>query len=285
MVVISGASSGMGRATAVELAGRGFHVLAGVRDEQAAVRLRRDGIEPVTLDVTQQTHVAALAERIDRDATGRPLRALVNCAGAAGNGPVEVLPLSTWRRLLEVNLLGQVAMIQALLPALRRSGGRVVNISSIGGRIAMPAFGAYSATKFAVEAMSDALRREVRDQGVDVVVVEPGAVRTGMIATGTAAAQALVDDMLPEDRTRYDDLMQTFLATAAGFDRDGVSAEHAGRVIAGTVTARRPRTRYTIGRDAAVFTRLARLVPDRALDRALTASGRRTLAAGVTASR
>jgi NAD(P)-dependent dehydrogenase (short-subunit alcohol dehydrogenase family) len=275
LVVVSGASSGMGMATAIELARRGFHVLAGVRDEAAAARLRRENLEPVRLDVTDPDDVAGLAERVGADPGSRVLRAVVNCAGMAANGPTELLPLSTWRRMFEVNLFGQIALIQALLPALRRGSGRVVNVSSTGGRIAMPAFGAYSATKFAVEAMSDALRREVAEQGVDVVVIQPGSVRTGMAESGTRAAEVLRDGMSPGDRARYDDLMGTFFATIEDFERTGLDAARAGAAIADSVTARRPRPRVTIGRDAAIFTRLARVLPDRALDRMLAASGRR----------
>jgi len=273
LIVVSGASSGMGRATAIELATRGFHVLAGVRNVETASQLRRDGIELVVLDITRTSDIEALRERIDSDPQGRALHALVNCAGLGMVGPVEMLPLDTWRQMFEVNLFGHIAMTQALLPALRRSKGRVVNISSTGGRIAMPAFGAYSATKFALEGMSDAMRREIRQQGVDVVVIEPGAVRTGMGASGTRAARALIDAMSSEDRTRYDGVMKGFFETVAGFDRQGISAERAAERIAEAVTAHRPKTRYTIGRDAALYTRLARILPDRALDRSLSPRG------------
>lgn len=136
----------------------------------------------------------------------------------------------------------------------------------------MPAFGAYSATKFAFEAVSDSLRREVRRQGVDVIVIEPGAVRTGMGVSGTRAAQTLLNSMSSEDRVRYEEVMTGFFSTVAGFDRNGISAERAGKAIADTVMTRRPKTRYTIGRDAAVLTRLARIMPDRMLDRALARS-------------
>ena len=277
LVVVTGASSGMGRATAVALARRGFHVLAGVRSAEAGDDIREPGLEPVLLDVTRPEDVAALAGRVARDPEQRPLRALVNCAGMAANGPVEVLPLSTWRAMFEVNLFGQIALIQALLPALRRSGGRIVNVSSTGGRIAMAAFGAYSATKFALEAVSDALRREVHDQGVEVTVIEPGAVRTGMIDSGTRAAHALTATMSDDQRIRYDRLMTTFHATVREFERTGMSADAAGAEIADVVTAPRARSRRTIGRDAALFTRLARLLPDGVLDWALASSGRRAV--------
>jgi NAD(P)-dependent dehydrogenase (short-subunit alcohol dehydrogenase family) len=142
LIVVSGASSGMGRATALELARRGYQVLAGVRSDEAAARMRLPGVEPVMLDITRPSDIDALVARIDGDPEHRPLHALVNSAGLGLNGPVEALPLDTWRRMFDVNLFGHIAMTQALLPALRHGKGRVINISSTGGRIAMPAFGA-----------------------------------------------------------------------------------------------------------------------------------------------
>src|SRR5438270_6051040 len=178
LVVVSGASTGMGAATAKELARKGFHVLAGVRREADADALRAEGIEPILLDITVDSDVAAIADLVARDPLGRPLRALVNNAGISVNAPVETLPIAEWRRVFEVNLFGHVAMTQALLPALRRSAGTVVNISSVGGKVVLPTYGAYAGSKFALEAVSDSLRREVSSQGVKVVVVEPGAVKT-----------------------------------------------------------------------------------------------------------
>jgi NAD(P)-dependent dehydrogenase (short-subunit alcohol dehydrogenase family) len=157
LALVTGASTGIGRACAIHLAGLGFHVLAGVRDPADAP----DGLDPLRLDVTSESDVAAAAERV-----GAELGVLVNNAGIAINGPVEVVPLDQWRRIVEVNLLGQVAVTRALLPAILRARGRVVNMSSIGGRVANPLFGPYSATKFALEAVSDALRREVAAHGV-----------------------------------------------------------------------------------------------------------------------
>src|SRR5271165_6944437 len=173
---VTGASTGMGAATAKELARRGFHVLAGVRRDVDADALRTEGIEPQILDITVDSDVAAIADRVARDPLGRPLRALVNNAGISVNAPVEVLPIAEWRNVFEVNLFGQVTMTQALLPALLRSAGTVVNISSVGGRVALPTYGAYAGSKFALEAVSDSLRREVGGLGVNVVVVGAGAV-------------------------------------------------------------------------------------------------------------
>ena len=165
LIVVTGASTGMGAATARELARRGFHVLAGVRRDIDADALRGDGIEPHILDITVESDVAAIAERVENDPQRLPLRALINNAGIAINAPVEALPIAEWRRQFEVNLFGHIAMIQALMPSLLRSSGTVVNISSIGGKVALPTYPAYAGSKFALEALSDSLRREVSGLG------------------------------------------------------------------------------------------------------------------------
>jgi NAD(P)-dependent dehydrogenase (short-subunit alcohol dehydrogenase family) len=267
LIVVTGASTGMGAATARELARRGFHVLAGVRRDVDADALRGDGIEPHILDITVESDVAAIAERVARDPQGLPLRALINNAGVAINAPVEALPIAEWRRQFEVNLFGHVAMIQALMPSLLRSSGTVVNISSLGGKVALPTYPAYAGSKFALEALSDSLRREVSRLGVKVVVIEPGAVKTAMAERGVATADRLKDGMTADQRERYGELVDAMSNLARSFDKDGVSAEHAAKVIAKAATASRPRTRYTVGRDAAVLARLARVVSDRVLDR------------------
>jgi NAD(P)-dependent dehydrogenase (short-subunit alcohol dehydrogenase family) len=267
LIVVTGASTGMGAATARELARRGFHVLAGVRRDLDADALRGDGIEPHILDITVESDVAAIAERVARDPHGLPLRALINNAGVSINAPVEALPIAEWRRQFEVNLFGHVAMIQALMPSLLRSSGTVVNISSLGGKVALPTYPAYAGSKFALEALSDSLRREVGRLGVKVVVIEPGAVKTAMAERGVATADRLKDGMTADQRDRYGELVDAMSNLARSFDKDGVSAEHAAKVIAKAATASRPRTRYTVGRDAAVLARLSRVVSDRFLDR------------------
>src|SRR6202021_3951335 len=128
---------------------------------------------------------AAIADRVESDPQGQPLRALINNAGVAINAPVEALPIAEWRRQFEANLFGHLAMIQALMPSLLRSSGTVVNISSIGGKVALPTYSAYAGSKFAMEALSDSMRREVSRSGGDVVVVEPGRVKTARADRGT----------------------------------------------------------------------------------------------------
>jgi NAD(P)-dependent dehydrogenase (short-subunit alcohol dehydrogenase family) len=271
IMVVSGASTGMGAATARQLAARGYHVLAGVRREQDGRAIRADGIEPVILDITRPEHISALVDRITSDPDRRPVRALVNNAGISINAPVEALPLDEWRRLFEINLFGHVAMTQALLPLLVESGGRVVNISSVGGKGAMATYGPYAATKFALEAVSDALRREVAPHGVQVVVVEPGAVKSEMADRGAANTADSAARMSPELQRRYGGLVTAILAQTAAHIGNGMTADRAGAIIAVAATARRPRTRYTVGRDAAIIIGLTRILPDRVLDRVIAA--------------
>lgn len=273
LIVVTGASTGIGASVARELARQGFHVLAGVRRDHDADAIRSTGIEPVILDITKPERVEALAARVAGDP--RALHALVNNAGIQVNGPVEALPMAQWRWVFEVNLFGHIAVTQALLPALLRSKGRVINISSVGGKVAMATYGAYAGAKFALEAVSDSLRREVAPLGVQVVVVEPGGIRTEMAARGIATANHLAAQMTPEQDERYGNLVQAINTLMASGTASGLTADAAARVIAKAVTTRRPRTRYTIGRDAARVIRLARMLPDRTLDRVIAADLRR----------
>lgn len=263
----------MGASAARELARQGFHVLAGVRRDRDADAIRSTGIEPVILDITKSEQVEALAARIADDP--RPLHALVNNAGIQVNAPVEALPMTEWRRVFEVNLFGHIAVTQALLPALLRSKGRVINISSVGGKFAMATYGAYAGAKFALEAVSDSLRREVAPLGVQVVVVEPGGVRTEMAARGVETANHLAARMTPAQDERYGSLVQANNKLMTSGTASGLTADAAALVIAKAVTTRRPRTRYTAGRDAALIMRLGPMLSDRTLDRVLAANLRR----------
>jgi NAD(P)-dependent dehydrogenase (short-subunit alcohol dehydrogenase family) len=278
LIVVTGASTGIGAATVNELAHRGFHVLAGVRREVDADALRSpriEGIEPCILDITVESDIAAIADRVARDPQRRPLRALVNNAGIAINAPVETLPIAHWRQQFEVNLFGHIAITQALLPALLNSSGTVVNISSVGGKVALPTYGAYAGSKFALEAVSDALRREVGAAGIKVVVIEPGAVKTEIAERGITTSETLKADMTVAQLSRYAEVMDAVMAQARSFNETGVSAEAAAAVVAKAATASRPRTRYTIGRDAAILLQISRFVSDRVLDRIVRLNLRR----------
>jgi NAD(P)-dependent dehydrogenase (short-subunit alcohol dehydrogenase family) len=267
LALVTGASTGIGRACATHLAGLGFHVLAGVRDPADAP----DGLEPLRLDVTSESDVAAAAERV-----GAELHALVNNAGIAISGPVEIVPVEEWRRQMEVNLLGQVAVTRALLPAVLRARGRVVNMSSIGGRVANPLFGPYSASKFALEAVSDALRREVGPHGVRVISVEPGGIATPIWGKGMDDTRRLIGGMSEDAARRYATLIPAVTKVVERMALDGLPPEAVAEVVGRAVTARRPRARYVVGRDAKIQAIAARLLPDTAMDalirRALTST-------------
>jgi NAD(P)-dependent dehydrogenase (short-subunit alcohol dehydrogenase family) len=264
IAIVTGASTGIGAATARELARQGFHVLAGVRREIDAEAIRAAGIEPLILDITNPEHIQTLATRVQ----GRAVRALVNNAAIQANVPIEAFALDQWRAMFEVNLFGQVAVTQALLPDLIASRGRIINISSVGGKVAMAAYGPYAATKFALEAVSDSLRRELSPHGVHVIVVEPGAVRTEMLGRAIATADELVSAMTPEQRQRYGALMHAVNEQAIASTKSGLPAQAAATVIAKAIAARKPRPRYTVGREAALLT-VVRFLPDRVLDRVL----------------
>jgi NAD(P)-dependent dehydrogenase (short-subunit alcohol dehydrogenase family) len=262
-VVVTGASTGIGEATAHHLKRLGFEVHAGVRKPEDAERLRAAGLAPLTLDVTDSQSIAAARSQIGDG----PLAGLVNNAGVAVSGPVEFVPIEELRRQLEVNLIGQVAVTQAFLPQLRQGGGRVVNVSSIGGRVALPLMSPYNASKFGLEAVSDSLRRELRHLGVKVIVVEPGGVKTPIWRKGNSAADELLASAPPEAESLYGDMVQSLREEADKIDRErGLPPEAIAEVIGESLTSRRPRTRYLVGRDAKVRARAAALLPDRVMD-------------------
>jgi NAD(P)-dependent dehydrogenase (short-subunit alcohol dehydrogenase family) len=265
-VLVTGASTGIGAASARHLSGLGFDVVAGVRSEAAAARVREAGLEPVQLDVTDAASVAAAASFVEARVGSLGLDGLVNNAGVAVSGPVELTPVEEWRRQLEVNLIGQVAVTQALLPALLRRGGRVVMVSSIGGRVAAPMLGPYAASKFGLEAVSDSLRREVGELGVRVVVVEPGAIATPIWGKGLEVADEIESRGDAAARARYARLIAKIRAVAEANAREGLPPSAVAEVIGEAMTAEKPRIRYLVGREAKVRARLARVLPDRAFD-------------------
>jgi NAD(P)-dependent dehydrogenase (short-subunit alcohol dehydrogenase family) len=262
-VVVTGASTGIGEATARRLASLGFDVRPGVRKPEDAERLREQGLSPLTLDITDQGSIDAARGELGDG----PLAGLVNNAGIAVSGPVEFLPVEELRRQLEVNVVGQVAVTQALLPLLRAGRGRIVNISSIGGRVALPLMSPYNASKFALEAISDSLRRELRGFGVEVVVVEPGGVKTPIWDKGNEAADTLLADAPKEATELYGAMVDALRAEARKIAEErGVEPEVVAEVVGRALTARRPKTRYLVGRDAKLRAAIAKRLPDRAMD-------------------
>ena len=266
-VLITGASTGIGRATAFRLAGSGWTVLAGVRRAADGEALKADGgerIVPIMLDVTDAAQIAAAAAKVD--ARGG-LDALVNNAGIGFGGPLELLPIDDLRSQLEVNVLGPVALTQALLPALRRGSGRgrVLFISSIGGRVAMAFTAPYAASKHAIEAIGDALRVELRSSNVQVALIEPGSVATPIWdKSRTEAERVVIPPELQDAYGRIPAAMDKVLQDTA---RRGVPPEQVAATIERALTAPRMRARYVVGRDAKAMLLVRRLLPDLVFDK------------------
>jgi NAD(P)-dependent dehydrogenase (short-subunit alcohol dehydrogenase family) len=269
-VVVTGASSGIGRACALHLAALGFRVFASVRraEDGAALRAASSArLTPVLLDVADETSIRAATETITAAAGAAGLAGLVNNAGIGVAGPLKFLPLAEFRTQLEVNVTGQLAVTQALLPLLRLGRGRIVNMGSIGGRIASPFVGPYSASKFALEALTDALRMELRSWGVHVAIVEPGTVATPIWEKSVARTDRLVQALPHQAQTLYGAAFAALRAVAerTGKEGLGVPPEVVARAVAHALTARRPKTRYLVGWDARIGV-LFTLVPDRLRD-------------------
>jgi NAD(P)-dependent dehydrogenase (short-subunit alcohol dehydrogenase family) len=265
-VVVTGASTGIGHATALHLKELGFDVIAGVRKDEDAERLEGQGLRPVKLDVTDEGSIAD-ARKVIEEASGGGLAGLVNNAGVAISAPLELIPVDKLRQQIEVNLIGQVAVTQAMLPLLRAAKGRIVNVSSIGGKVALPMLGPYAASKFGLEAVSDSLRRELHHLGVEVVVVEPGGIKTPIWQKGNEAADEMLGDVLPEAEELYGDMVQAIRAQSRKIEREsGLPPRAVAEVIGKAMTAGKPRTRYIVGREAKLRAALAKWLPDRTMD-------------------
>jgi NAD(P)-dependent dehydrogenase (short-subunit alcohol dehydrogenase family) len=264
-VLVTGASSGIGEACALRLARNGWRVFAGVRKAEDGERLRAaaGGPEPVMLDVTDEHGVDAALDRV-KEVTGGGLHGVVNNAGVGYGGPVEYLSLDHWRQQFEVNVIGQLAVTRAALPLLRSvgPGARIVFIGSIGGRVSSPMFGPYSASKFAIEAIAEALRNELHPSQIKVSVVEPGAIRTEIWGKALNSADELEQQLPPEAVERY---LWAIDGTRKGFERSmkmGLPPDKVAEVVERALTVPRPRPRYLVGRDAKVMGTLVRFLPD-----------------------
>jgi NAD(P)-dependent dehydrogenase (short-subunit alcohol dehydrogenase family) len=266
--LVTGASTGIGRASALRLDRSGWRVFAGVRREEDAEALRAAASErlvPLILDVTDAGQIAAAAERVAAEGEGG-LDGLVNNAGVAIPGPLETLHIDDFRRQLEVNLTGQVAVTQAMLEEIRRARGRLVFISSIGGRIAFPLTGAYHAAKFGVEAVGDVFRQELRPWGISVSIVEPGSIDTPIWERGERAAEELAERS-PRREELYGQAVASYRKVVRQLAERGIAPEKVAEVVEHALSDGRPRTRYLVGLDARVQARLKPFLPARLFDR------------------
>jgi NAD(P)-dependent dehydrogenase (short-subunit alcohol dehydrogenase family) len=266
-VLVTGASTGIGRATALRLDASGWRVYAGVRREEDAQSLREAGSErlaPLILDVTDAGQIAAAAARVEAD--GGELAGLVNNAGVAIPSPLETIPIDDFRRQIEINLTAHVAVTQAMLPAIRRTRGRIVFISSIGGRIAFPLTGAYHAAKFGIEAVGDVFRQELRPWGISVSIVEPGSIDTPIWDRGERSADE-VGERSPQREALYGKAIEGYRKVVKSTAERGIPPEKVAAAIEHALSAGRPRSRYLVGIDAKVQARIKPLIPARAFDR------------------
>ena len=270
-VVITGTSTGIGRSTALLLDREGWRVFAGVRRDEDGESLRKESSERLTairIDVTDSNSIASSARRVGEAVGDSGLDGLVNNAGIGFGGPIEFTNLDQMRAGFEVNVFGPIAVSQAFLPLLRLGGtdARVVNISSGAGRIAMPLLGPYCSSKFALEAISDAMRVELRGFGIKVVVIEPGFIDTPM--------QTKAQTQVPEEAAATGELGERYYGKAfqklqesfARFAKNAAPPEKVARQIQRALSAANPRARYTAGPDAKLLSVLNRILPDRLKD-------------------
>lgn len=269
-VLVTGASTGIGAACALYLDQLGFRVFAGVRRDADGEALRAkasDQLVPIHIDVTDAGGISAAKATVESGLGATEFAGLVNNAGVAIAGPLEILPLEEFRRQLEVNVVGQLAVTQAFLPLLRKSRGRIVMMSSISGRLATPFIGAYATSKFALEAMSDALRVELLPWGIEVSVVEPGSIATPIWEKSRQHSGEIVRQIPYEKRELYRRAYDAMRTAAAQAGESGVPAEEVAKVVAHALTAPKPRTRYLVGKDAKLRGRVSKFLPDRMRDR------------------
>ena len=262
VILVTGCSSGIGRATALEAAARGHRVFASARKRSDLAELeRRENLEALELDVTNAAAVRAAADRVLARA-GR-LDALVNNAGYGQYGAAEEVTADEWRAQFDVNLFGAIAMIQAAVPAMRKAGGgTIVNVSSVAGRVAVPFAGPYSASKHALEALSDVLRVELGSFGIRVVLVEPGPIETHF----GDRARSIVAPLLSRPGPYREVYALAERAMDGEFQKGKLPAEAVARVIVDAIESPKPRARYPVGRIAYALLPLKRALPDRWFD-------------------
>lgn len=266
---ISGCSSGIGEDIAFKLASENWIVFAGVRSQEDFERLsdKHLNITPMYLDVTNHQNIEACKDVI---ASHGKLDILINNAGIATGGPIESLDHEDWTRVFNVNVFGLVALTKAMLPSLRVARGRIINVSSVSGLVASPFMGVYAASKFAVEAISDSLRREVKDFGVEVCIIEPGPTKTKIWDKGVGESIARFDNLDEDLLATYGKRMQDFRALIENAVKSALSLSHTTDALYHACSASKPKTRYVISQKKRMI-QLMRLLPDRLADKLILA--------------
>ncbi|MBC1240046.1 SDR family NAD(P)-dependent oxidoreductase [Nostoc sp. 2RC] len=269
-VLITGASTGIGQACALLLDKLGFTVFAGVRqdiDAQALQEKASPRLIPVFLDVTDADSIASVAQKVTNTVGDAGILGLVNNAGIAVPGPLELLPIAEFQHQINVNVTGQLAVTQAFLGLLRQGSGRIVNMGSIAGRSPTPFLGAYNASKFALEALTDVMRMELKPWGISVSIIEPGSIATPIWNKSLTQAD-IGQNSLPESALNlYGRAMNIVRHKMQMIASRGISADIVAQAVVHALTAKQPKTRYLIGQDAKIQAVLKHILPDRLYDR------------------
>lgn len=269
-VFITGASTGIGHASAIHLSRNGFLVFAGVRKTSDADRLTREGGEnvvPVAIDVTEDASIGGALETVRPRLAARGLDGLVNNAGIGISGPVEYVTKEVLRRQFEINVFGQIAVTQAFLPLIRQARGRVVNMGSVGSHISMPFGGALCATKSAFRSLNDALRLELHPFGIHVSMIEPASIHTPATDKMLGDVDADIAALPPEGRARYGDMLREFTRRAYEREQAGSPPEVVAAAVLHALVEEHPRARYPVGKYSTVLVNMPRFLPEGLLDR------------------
>lgn len=272
-VVISGASSGIGEACAIYLDKLGYQVFAGVRRKADGEALRRQTQEraiPIILDVTDEASIKTAVKTVQLSLEHNGLTGLVNNAGIVIAGPLEFLPISKLRKQLEVNVLGQIAVTQAFLPLLRKVKGRVINIGSDYGKVSGPLLGPYCASKFALEALTDALRMELQPWEIPVSLLEVGTVKTPIWNKSIERTEQIWDRFPEQAQKLYSPTLEAIKKTASQLEQNGLSPEVVAKAVSQALQEKRPKARYVVGWDAKINILLSKILPEQVLDRLIT---------------
>jgi NAD(P)-dependent dehydrogenase (short-subunit alcohol dehydrogenase family) len=269
-VLITGASSGMGKATALLLDQEGYTVFAGVRKERDAQMLKQqasDRLIPIFLEVTDASSIAAAATLVSNTVGEAGLAGLVNCAGIGVTAPLELVPISELRRQFEINVIARVTVTQVFLPLIRKAKGRIINFGSVGGRVSIPFGGPLCAALHAIEALNDSLRMELQPWGIHVCLIAPGSIRTPAVDKLMEDSEAMLKTFPPEGARCYANAYKAFVQTFHKHEEAGAPPEAAAKVILEALTASRPKTRYPVGPLSRRLPLLARWLPASVLDR------------------
>ncbi len=265
-VVITGASSGIGRASVELMSQAGWQVFATVRKPADQDKLRSQNIVPILMGVEDPLSISAAAQEIESQLDGRGLDGLVNCAGIGVARPVEYASLDDIRQIFEINVFGQIAVTQALSRLLRQNRGRIVNVTSIGVNIAIPFGGLLNSSKSAFAMLSDSLRLELRPFGVRVIAIEPGAIATPAVEKTLGDIEKVIENMPAEAQAQYGEMLRNFGQKAYAREKSGSPPEVVARAVHHALTSTRPRIRYRVGKHAKLLATLPKVLPESLLD-------------------